>query len=364
MAEKVSPIKPRHLALAGVVLVSLQLGLVAWFDFKPPQFKAGFHVAEEDVVIPEATAPTAYERLQQLEAILSPAPILAWAKPATDYAIPDIIAPEVVLGFGSAGQVTPQSDEPAAEDETIQLALAQPAARLRIKPPAETDSLSIEPVYIESLPDLTVLDVKQRKKQFIAFMLPLILRANQELEERRARIEMTYRSGNTVRLRQWAELYNFNPENMSNDDIHAELLRRVYPVPVSIALAQGAIESGWGTSRFAIQGNAIYGQWAWSAKDGIKPKEARYENAVVRSFSHLFDSVRAYMHNLNTHAAYERFRVSRAENINAPLEDRIPAMLETLDQYSEKREVYIDMLVDIMNDNDLWLYEKARLAVE
>ena len=364
MAEKVSLIKPRHLALAGVVLVSLQLGLVAWFDFKPPQFKAGFHVAEEDVVVPPVTAPTAYDRLQQLEAILSPAPILAWAKPATDYAIPDIIAPEVVLGFGSAGQVSPQPDTPAAEDETIQLALAQPAARLRIKPLAETDSLLIEPVYIETLPDLTELDVKQRKKQFIAFMLPLILRANQELEERKARIEMTYRSGNTVRLRQWAELYNFNPENMSTDEIHAELLRRVYPVPVSIALAQAAIESGWGTSRFAIQGNAIYGQWAWSAKDGIRPKEARYENAVVRSFSHLFDSVRAYMHNLNTHSAYERFRLSRAANIDAPLEDRIPAMLETLDQYSEKREVYIDMLIDIMNDNDLWLYEKARLAVE
>ena len=134
MAEKVSLIKPRHLALAGVVLVSLQLGLVAWLDFKPPQFKAGFHVAEEDVVVPPVTAPTAYDRLQQLEAILSPAPILAWAKPATDYAIPDIIAPEVVLGFGSAGQVSPQPDTPAAEDETIQLALAQPAARLRIKP--------------------------------------------------------------------------------------------------------------------------------------------------------------------------------------------------------------------------------------
>lgn len=355
------------MAYAGIGLVVLQLGLVGLFSFKPPEFKAGYH--EAPVETPETVNPpqTDYDSLRQLEAILSPAPVLAWAEPASDYSIPNMIAPDVLLDFGSdvidAEEDTASKEKPT-EDETTELALALTVPRLDLNRQTVIESLNIEPVYIQTLPDMSELDVKQRKRQFIAFMLPLILRANQEIDDRRQKIDVTFNAGLNSQLIQWAELYNVKTASRSAEEIHAELMRRVQPVPVSIALAQGAVESGWGTSRFAIQGNAIYGQWAWSADAGIKPKDGRYENAVIRSFANLFDSVRAYMHNLNTHRAYAEFRTVRHQKAGAAPHDLVPALLDTLDQYSEKRQVYINTLIDVMNDNQLWTFDYARLTAE
>ena len=376
MAETTSLIKSRHLAYAGIGLIAVKIALVAVFGFKPPEFKAGYHVPAEPEVETTLPALTDYQRLRELEAILSPAPVLAWATPTSNYAIPNIIAPDVVLGFGMADKAEENKTEPEqqlsetaspdaqADKDVTQLAMATPAPRTAVTPPSTLDLLGIEPVYIETLPDLSGLEVKQRKKQFIAFMLPLILRANIELEDRRKRIDATFGAGRIDRLKQWAEFYNFDAKNMTAEDIYNELIIRVKPVPVSIALAQAAVESGWGTSRFATQGNAIYGQWAWSADAGIRPKDARYENAVIRSFANLFDSVRAYMHNLNTHRAYAEFRTTRHDVANKSLENQLPAILKTLDQYSEKGDEYIATLIDVMNDNKLWVYDGAQLATE
>ena len=109
----------------------------------------------------------------------------------------------------------------------------------------------------------------------------------------------------------WARLYRVKSEGKSLEDLQRDLLQRADMVPVSLALAQAAIESGWGTSRFARQGNALFGQWAWQADAGLKPAEASNSRAVVRSFPNLFGSVRAYMHNLNTHSSYATFRERR-----------------------------------------------------
>ena len=106
-------------------------------------------------------------------------------------------------------------------------------------------------------------------------------------------------------LRSFAQRYRLPASLIGTEGWTDELLRRVAPVPVSIALAQAVIESGWGQSRFALEGNALFGQWVWNDKLGIKAANQSDPRASVRRFPDLLSSVRAYMFNLNSHWAYE-----------------------------------------------------------
>jgi len=142
------------------------------------------------------------------------------------------------------------------------------------------------------------------------------------------------------------------------------LIQRLDVVPVSLALAQAASESGWGTSRFVREGNALFGEWTYSKKDmGIAPAE-RDEGAIhrVRAFPSLLDSVRSYVLNLNTHRAYKKFRTLRArlQRSGAALDGY--ALAGTLDKYSERGEVYVGELRAIMEQNSLRRLDDARLS--
>ena len=128
-----------------------------------------------------------------------------------------------------------------------------------------------------------------------------------------------------------------------------------------MALAQAAIESGWGTSRFANEGNALFGQWAWQRDAGIKPLEARDERVVVRSFDDLLDSVRAYMHNLNTHRNYEDFRSKRAKMHDKPATSKTKALVQHLDGYAEIGEAYVTKVLDVIRSNDFGKFAGTKL---
>ena len=128
--------------------------------------------------------------------------------------------------------------------------------------------------------------------------LPLILAANEEIGMRRAAIKRAASANDRGALEKWAQLYRIDVGKQSAQDLRDDILLRADVIPVSLALAQAAVESGWGTSRFAVQGNALFGQWAWKESAGLKPLQASNDKAVVRSFPNLFGSVRAYMHNL------------------------------------------------------------------
>lgn len=149
-----------------------------------------------------------------------------------------------------------------------------------------------------------------------------------------------------------------------------ELKKRVDIVPPSLALAQAAEESGWGTSRFAIQGNSLFGQWDFSGK-GLKPKEQRAElgNYGIAAFESPQDSIEAYMLNLNTHRAYERMRQKRAVFRQ---QDKQPTgwdLAKTLDKYSERGTDYVKSLHAIMSYNKLndadqaHLWDKGKIVV-
>ena len=132
-------------------------------------------------------------------------------------------------------------------------------------------------------------------------------------------------------------------------------------VPVSLALAQAAKETGWGTSRFAQQGNALFGQWTWSG-EGLKPKDAeKNEGHKVMKFNVLQASVRAYQRNLNTHSIYEYFRSARAKlrDLGEPLDSMI--LSGYLDKYAETGNEYVKVLQKIIQQNNLKDFDDAKL---
>ncbi|WP_201351848.1 glucosaminidase domain-containing protein [Hydrogenimonas urashimensis] len=142
-----------------------------------------------------------------------------------------------------------------------------------------------------------------------------------------------------------------------------ELKKRVDIVPASLILAQGAVESGWGTSRFAVKGNALFGQWSFS-KSSMKPREQRsyLGDYGLASFNTPLDSVRAYILNLNTHPAYREFREMRAKlrREGKPLSGTLLA--RTLENYSERGEAYIKELLKVIRVNNLSWLDHAKLS--
>jgi len=223
-------------------------------------------------------------------------------------------------------------------------------------------------VFLASLPaDLA--DVRapaQRKDMFLAMVLPLVLRENDEIAANRARLmEIIARADKNVKLpaddRLWlaamAERYDTDAGDLD------ALSRRMDIVPPSLALAQAAEESGWGTSRFANEGNALFGQRTYTAADGLVPTGSGTDaDFSVRAYSDLGEAVRSYIHNLNTHPAYAQFRTERAKMRakNEPLTGQ--ALAGTLVRYSERGADYVKTLQSLIRANRLNDFDKARLT--
>ena len=132
-------------------------------------------------------------------------------------------------------------------------------------------------------------------------------------------------------------------------------------IPVSLALAQAAKETGWGTSRFAQEGNALFGQWTWSG-EGLKPKEAdKNQGHKVMKFNVLQASVRAYQRNLNTHSSYKEFREERAKLRDQDLALDSLILSKFLDQYAETGSKYVEVLQKIILQNNLKDFDDAKL---
>ncbi|MCE2493969.1 MAG: glucosaminidase domain-containing protein [Alphaproteobacteria bacterium] len=212
-------------------------------------------------------------------------------------------------------------------------------------------------------PDLAQLNsVKQRKQLFIKLMLPLILQANEKiLADRNELLRLLNSQGPLSREDEaWvaalADRYDANPSDRS------DLVGRVDVVPPSLAIAQAAEESGWGTSRFAVEANAVFGQWTFRKGAGVVPERRdpgkRHE---VRSFEGLRQSVSAYMHNLNIHWAYKEFRRVRRELRSSSQALTGRSLVGTLHKYSERGFEYIETIRTIMRVNGLDAFDRARL---
>ena len=172
----------------------------------------------------------------------------------------------------------------------------------------------VKPIYLSQLPkDLDRLkNTKKKKDTFIKIVMPLILDENNKiLENRKKLFKILSKSTNSMGEKRWLKR-RFKEYEIKKGDI-TELKVRMDIIPPSIAIAQAAIESGWGTSRFALEGNAMFGQWTWS-KNGIEPTDkSKNQDHKILKFSMLRSSVKAYKNNLNTHNGYKEFREKRAE---------------------------------------------------
>ena len=220
----------------------------------------------------------------------------------------------------------------------------------------------VKPVALTLLPNeiKKIESTKKRKEFFIQIVLPLILKENNNIRIDRKRLfSIINKSNNSDLEKKWLAK-KYKQYGIPSKDL-STLKIRMDEVPVSLALAQAAKETGWGTSRFALEGNALFGQWTWSG-EGLRPKESdKNEGHKVMKFNVLQASVRAYQRNLNTHSSYKDFRKARAElrDNGKPLDSLILA--EYLDKYAETGDKYVEVLKKIIAQNSLKDFDDAKL---
>ena len=208
----------------------------------------------------------------------------------------------------------------------------------------------------------------KRKRAFVDFMLPLVLGENERILEERARLLRLVdrvRRGAPAAAGEWAWLEALRVAYKAPPGDLAALVRRVDEVPPSLALAQAAEESGWGTSRFARTGNAVFGQRTWTRGAGMVPlRRADGEKYEVKVFAAPVDSVRAYMRNLNTHPAYAEFRAARRDMRvrGEPLDGYRLAL--ALAGYSERRQAYVESIRAIIRVNRLSRFDGLARTVQ
>jgi len=220
----------------------------------------------------------------------------------------------------------------------------------------------VKPIYLTKLPkDLNTLgDTKKKRELFIKIILPLILDENKKITEDREKLfKILGKNFNTVGERVWLKR-RFKEYKIEDHDL-AKLKMRMDIIPASIALAQAANESGWGTSRFALEGNALFGQWTWSKK-GISPKNKDPDAShKILQFQVLKASVRAYKNNLNTHNAYKEFREIRAQLRQEGKPIIGLDLTKYLKNYAAIGEKYVAILEDIIEKNSLTDFDQANL---
>ena len=221
----------------------------------------------------------------------------------------------------------------------------------------------VKPIYFTQFPkDLDELkNTRLKKETFIKIVLPLIVAENEKILADRAKLKKLATKKFTTDLeKQWLRQklleYKVKKGNM------VELSLRIDIIPTSIALAQAAKESGWGTSRFALEGNAIFGQWTWSGQ-GIAPLDrASDKKHKILKFPILRASVKAYQNNLNTHKSYFKFRDKRSSMREKNTTISGLELTETLKNYAETGAEYTRILNQIIKQNRLTDFEPVRLV--
>ena len=201
---------------------------------------------------------------------------------------------------------------------------------------------------------------KKKKEFFIQIVLPLILEENYLIKLDRKRLFVILnKNNNTESEKKWLKS-KFKQYGVVNRDF-TTLKIRMDEIPVSLAIAQAAKETGWGTSRFALEGNALFGQWTWNG-EGIKPASADSgATHKIMKFKILQASVRAYQRNLNTHSSYKEFREARAIQRDNDGKLNSLELVKYLDKYAETGKEYTEVLKKIIEQNSLTDFDGVKL---
>ena len=223
---------------------------------------------------------------------------------------------------------------------------------------------------ISELPDdfSEIQDVPTKKKLFYLVTLPLIYNTNTSImQERRMVINIEKKfarkelnKNETDEIIRLSKKYKLDYSEI-NTKLFRKLKQRINIIPVSLALGQAIIESGWGQSRFATEGNALYGQWTTSEDKGIIPQDRDEDKThAVLKFKNLSESVEAYMININTHQAYYNFRVIRRIDERIKYTDPISMKVKYLAAYAEIGDKYVDKLELIIASNNLQEFDRFK----
>ena len=220
----------------------------------------------------------------------------------------------------------------------------------------------VKPINLSLLPSeiRNIESTKKKKNLFIRIVLPLILEENNRIRiDRKKLFKILNKNRNSEAEKKWLNS-KFKQYGVLNKDL-STLKVRMDIVPVSLAIAQAAKESGWGTSRFAIEGNALFGQWTWSG-EGIKPAGVDSEEKhKVMKFKVLKASVRAYQRNLNTHGSYKEFRSERANMRDNDEELDSLILADYLDKYAATGKEYTKIIKQIIKQNNLKDFDRVKL---
>ena len=224
------------------------------------------------------------------------------------------------------------------------------------------ETKSIPNIAIAKLPnDLKkIKSIKNRKELFIKITLPLIIHENNKLVSLNKKIKLIKSNFDRISRKESAWIYKLMDEYKA--DTIDSLLIKVDKIPVSLALAQAVIESGWGTSRFAYEGNALFGQYVWGATDdGMIPNDRETDEIYkVKSLNNLSDSVKSYMKNLNTNFHYNEFRINRYVLRSNNISLNGTYLADYLGNYSIEDD-YIDKIKNIIEINDFEDFENLIL---
>ena len=254
------------------------------------------------------------------------------------------------------------------EKGTKRTALLMPAKPVSKQPKAPPKSSTAFPNFA------SIEDTKKRKMRFFEFMQPLIQAENTRVKKQRLQILSLYDAFKDSRTlstydREWlqrlCEEYRVPSTDVPTERTFRQLLVHVDIVPLELALAQAAIESAWGRSRFAYRGNNIFGEWCFKKGCGMVPEGrapgATYEVAVFRS---PIRSVRSYIRNLNSHPAYSQFRILRSEKRLVGERPDGHTLALGLQKYSGLGMDYVNRLRSIMRQNkDLIPMPEVELAL-
>jgi len=233
------------------------------------------------------------------------------------------------------------------------------------------NQLPLPRMYFSSIPkNINEYKIFEKKKVFLSILLPIALRGNELALEERKLLKVAFLTNNIYKIEYFAKKYkvkNFTKINFGSlnslqlSNIKKELLIKVNRIPVSMIIAQAIIESGWGSSRFAQEGNALFGEWTWKNNDGIKPNGNLDANFAVKSFKNISESLNSYILNLNRHPAYTEMRNYRSMMFKAGKDITGYDTAAYLENYAEIGLAYVEKVNDMIKSNKLYRFENSVL---
>ncbi|OUR95923.1 hypothetical protein A9Q81_13440 [Gammaproteobacteria bacterium 42_54_T18] len=218
--------------------------------------------------------------------------------------------------------------------------------------PQEISTTSQQETWQADIPNFAAItDIKARKKAFFDYLSPFIHAENTKLQELRRYISKQNMQSPSVQIKQLAMQYRLKP---TDTQIKQSLLSKVDGLPPSLVLAQAAIESAWGTSRFAVKGNNLFGQWCFSQGCGLVPSQRGHgQHHEVKRFQSAAESIASYMQNLNSHPSYVILRDNRFTQRKSGEAVNGCFLAEGLIDYSERKSAYVESLKQLMRVNNL-----------